>query len=155
MKFTNRLDNSCFFLSNVYGPLHALGKLAFITWMLNLDTSSLEDWLLAGDFNLYRSVEDRNKPGGDIGDMQMFNDLISNLELVDIPFSGRSFTWSNMQIDPLLIKLDWVFCNSSWSLKFPGTSVKPLSKPVSDNSPYVISFGICIPRACIFIFENF
>jgi hypothetical protein len=144
-----------FFLSNVYGPTHAPGKLAFITWLLNLDISTFEDWLLVGDFNLYRSVEDRNKPSGDIGDMQMFNDLISNLELVDIPFSGRTYTWSNMQFDPLLTKLDWVFCNPNWSFKFPGTSVQPLSKPISDHSLYVISFGSSIPRACIFRFENF
>lgn len=52
---------------------------------MNLDISTFEDWLLVGDFNLYRSVEDRNKPGGDIGYMQMFNDLTSNLELVDLP----------------------------------------------------------------------
>ena len=89
------------FLSNIYGPSHASGKLAFITWLLNLDTTSFEDWLLVGDFNLYRSAEDRNKAGGDAGDMQMFNDAISDLELVDIPFSGRSFTWSNMQLVPL------------------------------------------------------
>lgn len=86
--------------------------------------------------------------------MHIFNDLISNLELIDIPFSGRSFTWSNMQVNPLLVKLDWVFCNPSWSLKFPGTSVQPLSKPISDHIPYVTSFGSNIPRASIFRFEN-
>lgn len=37
-----------------------------------------------------------NKPGGDADDMQMFNNLISDLELVEIPFSGTTFTWSNM-----------------------------------------------------------
>ena len=100
VKFINRLDNSCFFLSNIYGPSHASGKLAFITRQLNLDTTSFEDWLLVGDFNLYRSVEDRNRVGGDARDMQKFNDLIFDLELVDIPFSGRSFTWSNMQLVP-------------------------------------------------------
>ena len=69
-----------------------LDSVAFTTWFLNLDTGSFDDWILAGDFNLYRSMEDRNKPRGDSGDMQMFNNLISDLELVDIPFSGRTFT---------------------------------------------------------------
>jgi len=80
---------------------------------MNFDSSTFEDWLLVGDFNLYRSVEDRNRPGGYVGEMQMFNNLISDLELLDITFSGRTCTWSNMQLDALLIKLDWVFCNSS------------------------------------------
>lgn len=89
-------------------PLMLLGN-----WLLNLDTSTFDDWLLVSDFNMYRSTDDRNKPGGDAGEMQMFNNLISNLELVEISFSGRTFTWSNMQVDPLLVKLDWVFGNSS------------------------------------------
>lgn len=82
VKFTCNLDNSCFFLSNIYCPSNATGKLAFVTWFLNLDHSSYDEWLIAGDFNLYRSAEDRNKPGGDPRDMQLFNDLISDLELV-------------------------------------------------------------------------
>jgi hypothetical protein len=36
----------------------------------------------------------------------LLNKAISDLDLVEIPFSGRSFTWSNMQDDPLLVKLD-------------------------------------------------
>lgn len=66
--------------------------MAFITCLLNLDTSPFEDWILVSDFNLYKSVDDRNKPGGDADDMQMFNNLISDLELVEIPFSGTTFT---------------------------------------------------------------
>jgi hypothetical protein len=73
---------------------------------MNLDTSSFEDWALGGDFNLFRNPENRNKPGGDIREMCMFNEMITDLDLVEIPFSGRNFTWSNMQSDPLLVKLD-------------------------------------------------
>jgi len=59
-----------------------------------------------------------------------------------------------MQLVPLLIKLDWVLCNSSWSLKYPSTSAQPLSNPTFDHTSYVINFGSSIPRACIFRFEN-
>lgn len=136
VKFINNFDNSCFFLSNVYGPSNATGKLAFMTRFLNLDYNTFNEWIIAGDFNLYRSTEDRNKPGGDPGDMSLFNNFISDMELVDIPFSGRTYTWSNMQIDPLLIKLDWAFCNASWSYHYPSTIVQPLSKPISDDVPF-------------------
>jgi hypothetical protein len=77
------MDNNSFHLTNVYGPSNSSEKFAFVTWLLNLDTSEFEDWLLAGDFNLYRSLEDRNKPGGNLGEMDMFNDLITNLNLVE------------------------------------------------------------------------
>ena len=86
--------------------------------------------------------------------MQMFNNAILDLDLVDIPFSGRRFTWSNMQLDPLLVKLDWVFVSSSWGLSYPATTVQPLSKPTSDHLPFVINIGSKIPKSSHFRFEN-
>lgn len=80
---------------------------------MNLDTTKFEDWVFGGDFNLIRNPENRNKPGGDITEMNLFNEVISDLDLVEIPFSGRNFTWSNMQVDPLVVKLDRVFTSSS------------------------------------------
>jgi len=73
---------------------------------MNLDTSEFDDWLLSGDFNLIRQPENRNKPGGDLSEMNFFNEIISNLDLLEIPFNDRSYTWTNMQSDPLLVKLD-------------------------------------------------
>ena len=85
----------------------------------------------------------------------MFNELITDLDLIEIPFSGRNFSWSNMQTDPLLIKLDWVFTSSSWALCFPATFVQPLSKPVSDHIPYTVIIGSHIPKSNMFRFENY
>lgn len=96
--------------------------MGFVTWLMNLDTSDFDDWILAGDFNLIREPN-RNKAGGDISEMNLFNELILDLDLVEIPFNGRNFTWSNMQADPLMVKLDWVFTSSSWTLSFPATFV--------------------------------
>jgi hypothetical protein len=45
-----------------------------------------------GCFNLIRNPKNRNRAGGDINEMNMFNEIISDLELVEIPFSGRNFT---------------------------------------------------------------
>jgi len=80
---------------------------------MNLDNSEFEDWVVAGDFNLIRHPENRNKPGGDLTEKNMFNQLISDLDRIEVPFGGRNCTWSNMQSDPLLIKLDWVFTTPS------------------------------------------
>jgi len=62
---------------------------------MNFDTSDFDDWVLGGDFNLIIYPENRNKPGGDQTEMNLFNEAISDLDLVDIPFSGRNYTWSN------------------------------------------------------------
>lgn len=87
--------------------------------------------------------------------MNLFNELITDLDLVEIPFSGRSFTWSNMQTDPLLVKLDWVFTSSTWAMSYPATYVQPLSKPVSDHIPFTVHVGSSIPKSNMFRFENY
>jgi hypothetical protein len=87
------------------------------------------DWIVLGDFNFIRGPEDRNKPGGDINDMILFNDAINRLGLIELPLKGRKFTWSNMQQDPLLEKLDWVF-----TISYPSSFVYPIVKPTCNNT---------------------
>lgn len=108
-----------------------------------------------GDFKLLRSPENCNKPGGNVPDMFQFNDVISRLGLIEIPLKGRAFTWSNMQDDALLQKLDWVFTSAAWSLSFPNTMAIPLSRITSDHTPCLVQFSTSIPRASVFRFENF
>ena len=144
VKLICRLDNKIFHVTNIYGPANPAQKLGFVNWLMNLDSFEFDDWALGGDFNLIRNPENRNKPGGDTGEMNMF-----------IPFSGRNLSWSNMQADPLLVKLDWVFTNSSWTLSHPATFVQPLSRPISDHIPYVLHIGTHIPKGRMFRFENF
>lgn len=71
-----------------------------------------------GDFNFIRSVENRNLPGGDVNDIMLFNEIISNVGLTEIPLKGMAYTWSNMQDQPLLQQLDWVFTSTAWNLAF-------------------------------------
>lgn len=74
-----------------------------------------DNWLILGDFNLIRSPQDSNKPGGSASEMLMFNDAITSLGLIELPLQGRSYTWSNKQQSPLLEKLDWLFTSATWT----------------------------------------
>lgn len=118
IKFTSKLDNSSWNLVNIYAPCTPGGKRDFINWFKDINIQDGEDWILLGDFNLIRKPEDRNKPGGDIQEMFLFNSVISSLDLTEIPLHGRKFTWSNKQTSPLLEKLDWVFTSNSWVSPF-------------------------------------
>jgi hypothetical protein len=109
--------------------------------------------LLIGDFNFIRSEENRNKPGGDVNDMFLFNEIIGHLGLLELPLKGRRFTWSNMQAQPLLEQLDWFFTSAEWISSFPNTIVMPLAN--TDHVPCVINIDNVIPKASIFRFENF
>lgn len=76
LKFTSKIDGKSFLLSNIYGPSQSSKKMAFITWLYNFNTLAYAYWILAGEFNLYKYVQNRNKVGGDPSEMQIFNDLI-------------------------------------------------------------------------------
>lgn len=141
--------------TNIYGPSAADDKADFINWPYNFDCSGIEDWIIMGDFNLIRSPKNRNRLGGNINDMMLFNAVIHHLDQVEIAFQGISCSWSNMQDNPLLEKLDWVFTSSSWTLQHLDTSVLPLARPISDHVLYVIKIGTNIPKGSVFSFENF
>lgn len=106
-----------------------------------------------GDFNFYRSLEDRNRPGGDILDTFHFNEAIGHLSMTEISIKGHAYTWSNMQQHPLLEQLDWFF-TVDWTIDYRNTLVLPLAKPISDHIPCKVVIGTSIPRSNIFRFEN-
>jgi len=54
-----------------------------------------------GDFNLIRKPEDRNKEGGDISEMFLFNEAFSAQGLNEVVLWNRKYTWSNIQESPL------------------------------------------------------
>jgi hypothetical protein len=112
-------------------------------------------WLVVGDFNLYRTPEDRNKPGGDHVEMYLFNEAINALGLVELPLNGKRFTWTNKQLSPLLERLDWFFTSTSWTTAYPNTYAYPLVMETSDHVPCVISISTNIPRKNFFRFENY
>ena len=111
--------------------------------------------MILGDFNLIRGPDNRNKPGGDPNSMMIFNNIIINLDLVEIPLKGRSFTWSNKQDIPLLEKLDWVFTCSHWTNTYPCTMAFPLAKITSDHVPIKVQMESNIPKSNIFRFAEF
>lgn len=128
-------------------------ELPFFDWFQNIQMSYNTNWMIMGDFNYIRYPHNRNTGIGDFNHKMEFNEAISILALFEIPLKVRNYTWSNMQDSPLLEKLDWVFTSECWSHNFPNTLVQPLSEPISDHTPYVVSVGTCIPKAQLFRFE--
>jgi len=48
-----------------------------------------QDWIIVGDFNLMRSPNNRNRLGGDVTKMLLFNEAISSLGIVELPLQGK------------------------------------------------------------------
>lgn len=155
VSFTSKLSGQVWSLYNIYGPCRGDDRQKFIDWLCDLDIPDDDDWLLVGDYNFIRSTQNCNKPGGDNNDILLFNDIIRSQELIEIPLKGRSFTWSNMQDDPLLEQLDWFLSSNHWTQSFPNTTVTSLGKPVSDHCPCVVNIATSIPKSKKFCFESF
>ena len=58
-------------------------KIEFIDWFQSIHMPADVDWILMGDFIFIRSPSDRNRPDGDVNDILMFNEAISNQDLVE------------------------------------------------------------------------
>jgi hypothetical protein len=140
---------------SIYGPCVDPARSIFISWFRSLDIPEGENYIILGDFNFYRSLENRNRSGGNFQDTLIFNEAIDHLGLVELPLKGRGFTWSNMQADPLLEQLDWFFTSVNWTTNFPNTLVTPLARPTSDHVSCRISIGTRIPKSNVFRFENY
>ena len=84
-------------VTNVYGPFQLARKTAFLEEIRNMEEWVGEDyWLMGGDFNLIRSMEE--KKGGIrviTGTNHAFNRVIEDLHLVGIQTPNDFHTWQN------------------------------------------------------------
>lgn len=69
VQFTSKHNCTKWNLMNIYGPCTNEGKTEFTDWLKAADMDQEEDWIILGDFNLYRYPENRNRPGVDLADM--------------------------------------------------------------------------------------
>lgn len=79
-------------LVNIYGPCTGPNRTIFTEWLFDLNIPDREDWLLVGDFNYIRAPDNRNRSGGNVNDMLVFNEFIRTQSLVELPIKGRSYT---------------------------------------------------------------
>ena len=90
-QLNSRLHNDeTWILTNVYGPCIPDRKRVFVDWMKEIHIPDNVDWMILGDFKLMRKPENRNKPGGNLSEMFMFNDAVTSLGLNEIEHQGNS-----------------------------------------------------------------
>ena len=128
---------SCVFV-NVYAPNDVEGKKQLWEELLCLKDRFRDPWCIGGDFNAVRNISERRGCSVRSICMENFENFIEKADLVDLPMSGRRFTWSNPQgnmsrLDRFLVSPEWlsIFCNLSQI---------GLSKSCSDHIP--IQLGV-------------
>lgn len=60
VQFCSKFSGACWTLVTIYGPCPEPDRLDFVQWFHDLSIPDDEDWILLGDFNFYKSVQNRN-----------------------------------------------------------------------------------------------
>lgn len=68
-------------------------------------------------------------------DRSEFNDLINELQLIEISFMDRKFTWSNMREIPSMTNLDRVMVSTEWEDRIGLAWTIMIKRPISDHIP--------------------
>jgi len=69
----------------------------------------------------------------------LFNNIISIYELLDIHLVGGKYIWSNNQENPTLERLDRVLISKQWEDLFPSVFLYKLPREISDHNPLILS----------------
>lgn len=98
----------------------------------------IDAWLLAGDFNLIRRCDERIGPSFNIALSARFNALLSRLQLFEIPFVDRKFTWARSASSISRALLDRVFCSTEWEHHYLSHRLSFLPQFMSDHNPLIL-----------------
>ncbi|GAU33774.1 hypothetical protein TSUD_393360 [Trifolium subterraneum] len=98
---------------------------------------------LCGDFNAVRSTEERrsSREGPRSSDHLLFNRFIDDTSLVDLPLSGRRFTW--YKGDGLsMSRLDRFLLSEEWCLSWPNCEQVAQLRGLSDHCPLILMSNV-------------
>ncbi|KAL2246082.1 UNVERIFIED_CONTAM: hypothetical protein Sindi_2876400 [Sesamum indicum] len=141
-RITSRAVNETVFVTIVYGATEVIDRRNLWTTVetLALQCSDIP-WLVGGDFNAVREL---NEVCGISGDIRMateeFNTRILEAGLIPLPMQGEWFTWYNCSTTArsLWKRLDRILINDRWLARFPTSSYHSLTPRTSDHSPLVL-----------------
>ncbi|KAL8503461.1 hypothetical protein ACS0TY_022272 [Phlomoides rotata] len=139
---TSDLADLC--LINIYAPCNPRDKKEL--WgILNMVIDQNMDKLicLAGDFNAVRNEVERVGRSGFTNkrEMEDFDKFIRDSNLIDLPLSGRSYTWYRPD-DSCKSRLDRFLLNEEWIACYPKAHLKGLPRSISDHCPLILEDGL-------------
>ncbi|RVW51255.1 hypothetical protein CK203_075421 [Vitis vinifera] len=113
-----------------------------------------DPWCVGGDFNVTLAQGERSRQGMVTPAMRRFAQVMDDLELIDLPLQGGSFTWSGGLYNQAWARLDRFLVSPRWLDQFSNVTQKRLSRPISDHFPITIEGGGKRRGPSPFRFEN-
>lgn len=122
--------------------------------MASLSVICRDDWVLGGDFNTVRSLNEKSGTARMTTSMQMFDSVINELELHDPPLHNARFIWSNFRESPICYRLDRFLISVGWGSFYPFYRQKALPRITSCHCPIVLDMEESKWGPCPFRFKN-
>lgn len=97
--------------------------------------------VLGGDFNVVRYTDERLNRNRNDRERQEFNNLVSNMSLIEVLLADRLYTRFSIRENRSLAKLDRVFILEGWDGKFGLTMVFSIRRPTSNHMSICLSSG--------------
>lgn len=94
--------------------------------------------MCGGDFNVARRISEKSNGGRFTRSMKVFNMLIEDLDLVDIPMKNSLFTWSDFRAHSTSTRIDRFLLSKGWLEGFKQVELLRLSRTTSDHFPILL-----------------
>jgi hypothetical protein len=116
-------------------------------------------WCLTGDFNSVLDPSERrgvtvNMANNHTTEMREFSLFMEELELVDLPITGRQFTWFHSN-GFTMSRLDRVMVSTDWPRFWGNPTVWVGPRDVSDHCPLILRYDTADWGPKPFRFNNF
>ena len=140
--------------SGVYGPND--NNLRGQVWDELIGIQQLWDvpWCYMGDFNVVRFPSERLGGLCLTLAMENFSKFIEELNLIDLPLEGGSYTWSSGLDQPTMSRIDRVLVSYDWEDHYPDVIQRVLPRPISDHFSILVEAGRILRGKSPFRFEN-
>lgn len=110
-------------------------KMIFAKSFTALEASGKGPWVIGRDFNVFRFVHEKNKPGHITRSMREFGSFVNQCSLWDCALSNAKFTWTNDQDNPTLCHMGHFLISNCWKDHYTLFVQEDLPKIASDHWP--------------------
>ena len=147
-------DGFIWVCSGVYGPNENDERGHIWDELVGIQQYWQIPWCCFGDFNIVRFPSERRGETRLTLAMEKFSKFVDDLNLVDLPLEGGSYTWSSGSDHPAMSRIDRTLVTSNWEDHYPDVIQRTLPRPISDHSPILLEARGMARGKSPFIFEN-